>query len=428
MSNNTTAASQAALPSIVDNPPVTTLTPQPRNLLAGIWNHSLRITKNNFVNKSLSMWACNLAIGCTHGCRFCYVPDTSTGFLAPKLAQRGVGDPDSDWGDYAFLRPWDEDEFLASLRTAENTPAKNLNRDGNRAVMFCTTTDPYQAFTGPNAADLNNRQARMLRRALELIRDQSTLNVRILTRSPLVRRDFELLRTLGNRVMVGASIPTLDNTLARIYEPHAPAPTKRLETLQAAKEAGLNVFAALAPTYPECDAADLRRTMTALAQIEPATLFMEPINIRAENVERIAAHAREVGRELNVGVFATREAWFSYSLDQLRLVHRLAGELGLADRLHLWPDGGLEPRSTFMRLRRERFVAVHGNARLTGAARAIRNAADEAAYQQHVGWLRNWWNRISEWPGTANPAPWITPQLPVEPLNPPTAEELNAQH
>ena len=71
---------------------------------------------------------------------------------------------------------------------------------------------------------------------------------------------------------------------------------------------------------------------------------------------------------------------------------------------------------------------MHGNARLTGAARAIRNAADEAAYQQHVGWLGSWWNRISEWPGTANPAPWITPQLPVEPLKPPIIEELNAHH
>ena len=398
--------------------------PQPRNLLAGIWDQPVKITKNNFVNKSLSMWACNLSLGCTHGCRFCYVPDTSTKFLAPQLAQRGVGDPDREWGGYAFLRPWDEDEFLASLRTAENTPAKKLNRDGNRAVMFCTTTDPYQAFTGPNSADLNEQQARMLQRALELIRDHSTLNVRILTRSPLLRRDFDLLRTLGDRVMVGASIPTLDNTLARIYEPHAPAPTKRLETLQAAKNAGLNVFAALAPTYPECDAADLRRTMKALADIEPATLFMEPINIRAENVDRIAAHAREVGRELNVGVFATRDAWFSYSLEQLRLVQRLADELGLAEQLHLWPDAGLEARSTFLRLRRERFIAAHGDARLTSAARAIRDADDKAAYAEHVGWLRAWWNRVSEWPGTANPAPWTPPMLTAHPLTPPTLGQL----
>jgi hypothetical protein len=154
---------------------------------------------------------------------------------------------------------------------------------------------------------------------------------------------------------------------------------------------------------------------------------MEPINIRAENVERIAAHAREVGRELNVGVFATRDAWFRYSLEQLRLVQRLADELGLAEQLHLWPDAGLEARSTFLRLRRERFIAVHGEARLTGTARAARNAADEAAYEKHVGWLQAWWNRVSEWPGTANPAPWIIPQLPAEPFNPPTTDELNAQ-
>jgi len=71
MSDNTMVAPQAAPPTIVNNPPVTNPKPQPRNLLAGIWHQPLRITKNNFVNKSLSMWACNLAIGCTHGCRFC---------------------------------------------------------------------------------------------------------------------------------------------------------------------------------------------------------------------------------------------------------------------------------------------------------------------------------------------------------------------
>ena len=172
---------------------------------------------------------------CSSDLRFCYVPDTSTGFLAPKLAQRGVGDPDGDWGDYAFLRPWDEDEFLASLRTAENTPAKNLNRDGNRAVMFCTTTDPYQAFTGPNGADLNEQQARMLQRALELIRDQSTLNVRILTRSPLVRADFDLFRSFGPRLLFGMSLPTLRNDLAKVYEPKAPAPSQRLAALRTAQ-------------------------------------------------------------------------------------------------------------------------------------------------------------------------------------------------
>jgi DNA repair photolyase len=52
------------------------------------------------------------------------------------------------------------------------------------------------------------------------------------------------------------SIPTLNNALAKAYEPNAPAPTQRLATLQAAKKAGLHVYAAIAPTYPECDYAD----------------------------------------------------------------------------------------------------------------------------------------------------------------------------
>src|SRR5213594_4283910 len=37
----------------------------------------------------------------------------------------------------------------------------------------------------------------IVRRSLEIIRDESTLNVRILTRSPLARRDFDLFVTFG---------------------------------------------------------------------------------------------------------------------------------------------------------------------------------------------------------------------------------------
>ncbi|MBE0540717.1 MAG: hypothetical protein IH623_04970 [Verrucomicrobia bacterium] len=36
----------------------------------------------------------------------------------------------------------------------------------------------------------------------------------------------------------------------------------------------------------------MRATLQAVAEIKPVTIFHEPINIRAENVERIEAHAR----------------------------------------------------------------------------------------------------------------------------------------
>ena len=349
--------------------------------VAGLWQTGktpspCAITANNFVYKSLSNWALNVSVGCGHACLFCYVPSTSVNKLAPKLRTLGVDDPDHGWGKYLFLRTWDEKAFLDSLRAAEAMPQNRLKPDGNRAVLLCSTTDAYQVVHHPDPAIRKELQAhlrRVVRRSLELIRDHSTLNVRILTRSPLVREDFGLLKSLGHRVLLGMSIPTLRNDLARIYEPRAPAPGQRIETLRAATEAGIPVFMAMAPTYPESDEADLRATLQTIASLNPVTVFHEPINIRAENVARIETHARDLGVTLRTRVFESREAWQAYALDALHSVERIAGEVGLADRLHLWPDKSLGTQAAMHRL-------------------------SQGARETHRQWLDRWWHRVSEWP------------------------------
>ena len=208
----------------------------------GLWSTPATIAVNNFVYKSLSNWAFNIAVGCSHACRFCYVPSAATIKQGAKLAEYGVEDPDAEWGDYVLLRPWDEQKFLSSLRSAEDTPRNRLKLDGNRAVIYCSTTDPYQVIRHPDTQrqrELAEHARFVVRRSLELIRDKSTLNVRILTRSPLARSDFDLFRSFGKRLVFGMSLPTLRNDLAKVYEPKAPAPSQRLATLHAAKEAGL---------------------------------------------------------------------------------------------------------------------------------------------------------------------------------------------
>lgn len=340
----------------------------------GFWHSPAVISPNNFVYKSLSNWAFNIAVGCSHACRFCYVPSASTIKQAPKLAEYGVQDPDEEWGNYVLLRPWDEKKFLASLQAAETTPKRTLKRDGNRAVIYCSTTDPYQTFIHPDVnrqRELAQSARQLVRRSLELIRDKSTLNVRILTRSPIARYDFELFQTFGTRLLFGMSLPTLNNELSRVYEPRAPSPSQRLVTLRAAKDAGLHVYVAVAPTYPECDEQDLRATLTAVAELDPVTVFHEPINIRAENVARIAAEARERGVRLKTEVFASRESWEKYALGSLKTVQLAARELGLKNRLHLWPDRSL------------------------GSAQVVSRMPRQAEYKK---WLFRWWNRISEWP------------------------------
>lgn len=346
-------------------------------LIADFWRSPAVIAPNNFVYKSLSNWAFNIAVGCAHACRFCYVPSAATIKQGARLAEFGVSDPDQDWGNYVFLRPWDEQKFRASLRAADKTPLDQLKPDGNRAVIYCSTTDPYQVLPHPDAAkrrELAEASRTIIRRSLELIRDESTLNVRILTRSPLARTDFDLFRSFQYRLVFGMSIPTLRNDLARVYEPKAPAPSQRLATLRAARAAGLHVYVAIAPTYPECDRDDLRETLTAIAELEPITIFHEPINIRAENVARIKAHAEEIGTTLRTDVFETRESWQRYALDSLKTMQDVAGELGLKKHLHLWPDRSL------------------------GTHAVVKRMARPAEY---TAWLHGCWNRVSEWPKPA---------------------------
>lgn len=349
-------------------------------MISSVWDKPATIELNNFKFKSLSNFSFNTAVGCGHGCRFCYVPETSANKLKPTLLTLGVEDPDAQWGQYVFPRKWDEKKFLASLQHAENIPVEKLPGDGHRAVMFCTTTDPYQFIKHSDAAtrhELNRAHRHLVRRALELIRDHSTLNVRILTRSPLAKVDFDVMKSLGHRLLFGMSIPTLNDRLARIYEPHAPSPAQRLKTLQAAKDAGLHIYVAVAPTYPECDEADLRATLQAVAELEPVTVFHEPINIRAENVERIRLHGESIGVAVNTAVYAPPEAWRQYAIGQMKLVERLAGEVGLAERLHLWPDASLDSNVA---------LSTYNN-----------------PLKMHR-WIRRYHERISEWPEAPVPA------------------------
>jgi len=330
----------------------------------GLWHAPAVITPNNFIYKSLSNWAFNLAVGCAHACRFCYVPSAATIKQGPKLAAYGVADPDADWGDYVLLRPWNEQRFLASLRTAEHTPRAQLKPDGHRAVMYCSTTDLYQVLHHPDPArqrELTTHARLLMRHSLELVRDVSTLNVRILTRSPLARADFDLFQSLGKRLVFGMSLPTLRPDLSRVHEPKAPAPSQRLAALRAA----------MAPTYPECDEADLRATLEAVAELEPITIFHEPINIRAENVARVEAQAQPLGVSLRTEVCASRDSCQDFALNALRTVQRLAAELGLAGRLHLWPD------------------------RSSGCQTRVSRMLEPENYRQ---WLHRCWQRVATQP------------------------------
>ena len=108
-----------------------------------------------------------------------------------------------------------------------------------------------------------------------------------------------------------------------------------------------------------------------MAELEPITIFHEPINIRAENVARIETQAADTGVRLRTEVFATRESWQDYAVNALHTVSELAKELGVEKHLHLWPDKSLGSQSLADRM------------------------PNPAKYLKR---LEHWWRRVSEWP------------------------------
>ena len=193
----------------------------------------------------------------------------------------------------------------------------------------------------------------------------------------------------------------MNDALLKVYEPFAPGPQARLRTLQQAAAEGIPLYVAVAPTYPECGEDDLRATLRAIRPLNPLTIFHEPINVRAENIERIARYASGLKPpiQLRTEVFDNGPAWRRYAVDQLMTMQGVAQELGMERRLHLWPDKALISRGAFLKARTDAFRQARPGYRETAFEKEQCMAADEAAYEPFSQWLSHWHQRISEWPG-----------------------------
>ncbi|MEN8742925.1 MAG: radical SAM protein [Phaeobacter gallaeciensis] len=348
---------------------------QTQNIVA-LHDQPVTIEANNFRFKSLSAWCCNMFLGCMHACPICFAPETSANKQKQMLRSFGILDPVLDWGRYLLLRPLDKQKFLASLQRAVETHPGLRKRDGNDAVMFCSTTDAYQVIhhASPGEQRRFQRMAKNSRRwMLVAIRDHSDLNVRILTRSPLAQEDFDIFQSLGNRLLLGTSLPTLDPVISRIYEPKVSAPRQRLKLLTDAHEAGIPTYVAVAPVYPEVGYDGMLEVLEAVTDSSPHTVFLEPVNLKLEIAQRVRREARRQGRDIDTTPYSDSGAWSDYAIRTLREAERAADVAGISARLHLWPDHeGLSLKSVIER---------------------------QPDSEEYLSWLRRWWDRVSEWPG-----------------------------
>ena len=170
-------------------------------------------------------WTVNPYRGCTHACVFCFARPTHT-FLGFN--------PGRDF----------DREIVVKVNAPEVLRAE-LARPSWKGehVALGTNTDPYQWVEG---------RYKLMPGIWEALLDARN-PCSILTKSPLLLRDIELMKQLRERAeefTACLSIPTLDEKAWRETEPHTPSPRARLEAVAELNRAGIPTGVLVAPLMP----------------------------------------------------------------------------------------------------------------------------------------------------------------------------------
>jgi DNA repair photolyase len=179
--------------------------------------------------------------GCEHGCIYC--------FARPTHAYLGLS-PGLDFESKLFVKPEAAKLLERELSAPGYVP---------RTIAIGTNTDPYQPI---------EREYQVMRRILEVL-ERFGHPVGIVTKSALVTRDIDILSRMAERRLakVALSVTTLDPKLARVMEPRAATPARRLDALRQLSAAGIPTSVMVAPVIPALNDSEIERILDAAAAV-----------------------------------------------------------------------------------------------------------------------------------------------------------------
>ncbi len=219
----------------------------------------------------VSEYTANFYRGCTHGCVYCY---------APSLIH-----DERRWG-----------YFVDAKANSPQLLRKELGQIHEKEVVFLSSaSDPYQPVEA---------RFKITRRCLEALLERD-FPVIILTRSPLVLRDTDLLKKF-TWLRVGCSISSVSN---KFYEPGVVSVSRRIETLRRLHEHGITTWVSMAPVIPQLVLEDVGMLLKKLKKSgvscvvfgmlrfigyeESRIMFEQRTNLRSASVMRKEKEVRE---------------------------------------------------------------------------------------------------------------------------------------
>jgi DNA repair photolyase len=207
-------------------------------------------------------WTINPFRGCSHACSYCFARPTHR------------------YLDFDAGRDF-EREIVVKVNAPERLRVELAKPSWTHEhVALGTNTDPYQWVEG---------RYRLMRGIWEAMRDAAN-PCSVLTKSPLLLRDLDLMRELNERTEFSAalSVPTLDERAWRSTEPHTPNPRARLEAVKELTRNGIRTGVLVAPLMPGIN--------DAPEQVEP--ILELAAEAGAAYVTGIALHLRGEVRDL----------------------------------------------------------------------------------------------------------------------------------
>lgn len=159
----------------------------------------------------------NPYVGCAHACAYCYA----------TFMKRFTGHMER-WGSFVDIKI-----------NAPEILRRQLRRAQKGTVMLSSVTDPYQPVEG---------KYKLTRRCLEAL-EQFQFPVTILTKSPLVTRDIDIISKIKD-AEVGLTITTDDDKMRKIFEPGAPSVRARIEALKKLHMSGITTYVFIGPVLP----------------------------------------------------------------------------------------------------------------------------------------------------------------------------------
>jgi len=206
-----------------------------------------RSVLNSPEQTGMDFWSINPYVGCEFGCTYCYARFAHRYVVERAHAARRLSD--DQLTEYRGPNGWEAFEqrifvkqgIQATLRADLLRYYRSAEHDA--PIVIGTATDPYQPA---------ERRFRLTRLVLEELAKCEGLSVGIITKSPLIIRDIDVLQRIQQRndLEVHVSLIALDSGLVRVLEARSPMPAVRLRAVTRLTQAGVNAGLIVAPVLP----------------------------------------------------------------------------------------------------------------------------------------------------------------------------------